>query len=410
MVFLDAPRWRWLRWGLPLAAVLGGGLGWWVVAWQADAAAGPAASAALRPAAAATAERAAASAPYSAAGAQWRETQLALWRQRLQRAQEVLDTYSEHTRYPHTSRPAAEQADQMYPNDPVVEDHPLREPKGQAAAGVRLRTTQERVFVQGDESVRFTVAVVDDEAGAAQPLRVLSAQAREVSPPAVASSFPTLPVAFVDDGSNGDAQPDDREFTAQLRPAAQGFAELTGQIRLEVWLEFRGQRGFTYFDVYVTARPPAVWNGRARELLDNGALAYALPATVREPGRYVVTGRVDAADGQPLALLTFNGEVAAGDTEFRLTLFGKLLRDAAPAMPLTLRDVVGFRLREEGHPDRALMPRLEGPVLVGGRHALTAFSDAPWSSQERSRYLAELTRDVEQARRQVDQLSAATKP
>jgi hypothetical protein len=406
---LITPRRRWWWWGVPAAALVGALFGWWVVEWQAApvAVATAATAPARQPAVAATT---AANAPYSAAGMQLRESQLALWRGRLARAQEALDTYDAQTRYPHTSRPAAEQADQMHPNLPVVEDHPLREPKGASAAGVRLRTTQERIFVQGEESVRFSVAAIDD-AGEAQTLRVLSVDAREVTAPTVASLYPVLPVAFADDGRNGDLQADDAEFSTTLRPAAQGFAGLTGQIRLEVFMEYRGQRGFTYFDVYFSAQPPALWSGRVRESLDDsGSLVYALGATVREPGRYVITGRIDDADGKPFALLTFNDEVAAGPTEFKLTLFGKLLRDAAPPLPLTLRDVVGFRLREEGHPDRALMPRLNGAVLVGARHALASFSDAAWSSEERSRYLAELTRDVRDAQREVEKLSGAEKP
>jgi hypothetical protein len=401
-ILLTPRRGRWLRWGVPVAALVGGLFGWWMVAWQGEV---PAATAVAAAAAPTTAAQAARPAPYSDAGAQQREAQLALWRGRLRRAQEALDTYSEHTRYPHTSRPASEQTDQMYPNDPVVEDHPLREPKGAAVAGVRLRTTQERVFVQGDESARFTVTVVD-ESGTAQPLRVLHAAAREVTPPTVASSYPVLPVAFNDEGHDGDEQAGDSEFSATLRPAAQGFGGLAGQLRLEVFMEYRGQRGFTYFDLYLTPQPPAVWSGQVRELLQGGSLVFALGASVREPGRYVVSGRVDDANGRPVALLTFNDEVAAGPTEFRLTLFGKLVRDAAPSMPLTLRDVVAFRLREEGHPDRALMPRLSGAVLTGTRHALASFSDADWSGEERSRYLAELTRDVQTAQEQLDRLGA----
>jgi hypothetical protein len=399
-------RWQWLRWGVPAAVVLGGLIGWWVVAWQADAKND--AVAAVPPARASAASAPPRVAPYSAAGQPSREAQLALWQRRLERAEQVRDTYAGSTRYPHTSRPADEQADQMYPNEPVVEEHPLREPKGQAAGGVRLRTTQERVFVQGDESVRFSVALVDNE-GQMLPLRVLSANAREVTPATVASLYPVLPVAFNDDGTNGDGAAGDREFTAVLQPSAQGFAKLAGQIRLEVFLEGRGERGFTYFDIYVTAESPAAWSGRVREVVEGGSLNFYLGATVREPGRYVVTGRIDDADGQPVALLTFNDEVGGGDTEFRLSLFGKLLRDAQPAMPLTLRDVVAFRLREEGHPDRALMPRLNDAVHVSGKHALASFSDAEWSAEERSRYLAELTRDVEEARNKVDQLTAPPK-
>jgi hypothetical protein len=399
-------RWQWLRWGAPAAVAIGGLLGWWVVTWQADAKSD--ALAAASPARTAAASAPARAAPYSAAGQQTREAQLALWQQRLERAEQALKTYSEHTRLPHTSRPADEQADQMFPNEPVVEEHPLREPKGKAAEGVRLRTTQERVFVQGDESVRFTVALLDEQ-GVVLPLRVLNAAAREVTLPAVASPFPVLPVAFTDDGGNGDRAAGDREFTATLRPAAQGFAKLAGQIRLEVFMEYRGERGFTYFDIYVSPDAPAAWSGRVRDVAENGSLNFYLGAAVREPGRYVVTGRIDDADGQPFALLTFNDEVGRGNTEFRLSLFGKLIRDAKPAMPLTLRDVLAFRLREEGHPDRALMPRLNGEVHVSAKHALASFSDAEWSAEERSRYLAELTRDVAEAQNKVDQLTAPPK-
>ncbi len=411
-VYLHERRWLWLRWGAPVAVVIGGLFGWWVVAWQADAKSDAVAATAPARSAAASAPARAPTAPFSALGQQTREAQLTLWQRRLERAEQALDTYAAHTRFPHTSRPADEQADQMYPNEPVVEEHPLREPKGKAADGVRLRTTQQRVFVQGDESVRFTVALVDEE-GRALPLRVTSASAREVTRPTVASLYPALPVVFNDDGSNGDTAAGDREFSATLRPAAQGFAGLAGQIRLEVLLDGRGERGFTYFDIYVTAEAPAAWSGRVRDAIDSsGSLNFYLGATVKQPGRYVVTGRIDDADGQPVALLTFNDEVGGGDTEFRLSLFGKLVREAQPAMPLTLRDVVAFRLREEGHPDRALMPRLDGPVHVSGKHALASFSNAEWSAEERSRYLAELTRDVDEARRQVDRLSAepAAKP
>jgi hypothetical protein len=401
-------RWRWLRWGVPVAALIGGLFGWWVVAWQADAQDAPALATAppARAVAAAGSAARATPAPYSAAGLQARMAQLALWQQRLERAHEALQKYSEHSRYPHTSRPAEEQADQMFPNEPVQEEHPLREPRGQAANGVRLRTSQERVFLQGDESVRLSVALVDEQ-GQALPLRVLNAAAREVTPPTVASLYPVLPVAFNDDGRDGDNAAGDLEFTAQLRPAAQGFAALAGQIRIEVFMEYRGQRGFTYFDIYVTADAPAAWSGRVRDVVENGSLNFYLGATVREPGRYVVTGRIDDASGLPLALLTFNDEVGRGDVEFRLSLFGKLIRDAKPVLPLTLRDVVAFRLREEGHPDRALMPRLDGTVHVSGKHALASFSDAEWSGEERARYLAELTRDVDEAQRKVDQLNAA---
>lgn len=346
---------------------------------------------------------AASSAPFSAAGWQQRQAELALWRERLERASAALEAYRHTTRYPHGARPAAEQPDQLRPNDPLVEDHPLREPKGKAAAGVRLRTSQERVFAAGDEAVRVTVAVLD-EADRAQPLRVQRASLREVTAPNVGSLFPVVPVAFNDDGSDGDAQAGDRVHTARVLPSAQGFAGLAGQLRLEVFLEYKGQVGFTYFDLYVTPEPPATWAGAVRESMVAGSLAFELPVQVREAGRYVATAVLDDAGGRPFALLTFNDTLAAGPGAIRLLLFGKLVRDAPPAFPLTLRDVVAFRLREEGHPDRALMPRRIGVVHVSARHAAGAFSDAEWSDEQRTRYLAELTKDVDEAKKNVERL------
>ena len=346
---------------------------------------------------------AASSAPFSAAGWQQRQAELALWRERLDRANAALEAYRHTTRYPHGARPATEQPDQLRPNDPLVEDHPLREPKGQAAAGVRLRTSQERVFAGGDEAVRFTVAVLD-ETDRAQPLRVQRAALREVTLPNVGSLFPVVPAVFNDDGVDGDAQAGDRIHTTRVLPSAQGFASLAGQLRLEVFLEYKGQVGFTYFDLYVTPEPPATWAGPVRESMAAGSLAFDLPVQVREPGRYVATGVVDDASGKPFALLTFNDTLAAGAGTIRLLLFGKLVRDAPPAFPLTLRDVVGFRLREEGHPDRALMQRRAGVVHASARHAAAAFSDAEWTDEQRTRYLAELTKDVDEAKKQVERL------
>lgn len=346
---------------------------------------------------------AAIAAPFSASGVQARQDQRALWQQRLERAKDTLEAFNRSTRYPVESQPAADHADQLHPNDPIVEDHALRMPDGKASDGVRLRTSQERIFVQGNESVKFTVSVVDKD-GQAQPLRVVRATAHEVPAPNTASLYPDVPMNFNDEGTAGDAIAGDKVYGAQLQPATQGFAGLFGQIRVELLLQYGGQQGFTYFDVMVTSDPPATWSGAAREALEEGSLNFYLKANVRDAGRYVVTGRVDDANGKPFALLTFNDEVAAGAREFKLTVFGKLVRDAKPAFPLTLRDVEAFLLRPDAFPDRRLMPRLSGTVLSSKSYPLSGFSDAAWTSEERERYLAELSKDVNEAQTHVDQL------
>lgn len=387
-----------------VAALAGLLLGWQLLPAQdtGPTAANPPASAAAQqslPAASA----ASSSAPLSAAGQQARQAQLAQWQQRLARAEQVLESYRASTRYPYESRPITEHQDQIRPFDPITEDLPLRAPgTREPAPGVHIKTTQERVFASGQESIRFTVAAYDDD-GKSLPLLVTRATAFDVPDPKQVTGRPQVPVAFNDNGMEADTQSGDGVLSARLQPATQGFADYAGTIRVQVVLNQNGKQGNVYFDVVYTPQVPAEWAG-VREMLNNGSLDFLLKARVAVAGRYVVSARVDDANGQPFALLSFNDEVAVGDQEFRLRLFGKLVRDGQPAFPLKLRDVEGFLLLPDRFPDRAMMRRLAGTVHTSGSYALTAFSDAEWSSEERERYLAEYTRDTNEAREQVERL------
>ncbi|WP_119152916.1 hypothetical protein [Caldimonas tepidiphila] len=339
--------------------------------------------------------------PFTPASLQARQRELAGWRQRLEQAQQTLEAYRASTRYPHESRPLAEQRDQTHPNRPVEEEMAWRTADAQAVPGVQLRTSQERVFLLDGESVHLSVSLHGED-GRALPLRVTSAVAREIPPPHAGSLYPVQPVNFNDEGLEGDVRAGDGVHGVRLHPQRQGFAGLDGQLRVELALQHGRQQASAYFDMVLTGAPPATWSGGVREALEEGALNFYLPAEVREPGRYVVSGRLDDATGEPFALLTFNDEVGAGAQEFRLSLFGKLVRDAKPVFPLTLRDVDAFLLRPDSFPDRALMERRVGRVHLSATHPLAAFSAAEWESEERSRYLAELQREVREAQEQVE--------
>lgn len=343
-------------------------------------------------------------APFNAAGLQARQVQLAMWQQRLARARQTLDSYRESTRYPPESRPIGEHPDQLRPFDPIADDKPLRNPGGQPARGVHLRTTQERVFVSGAESVRLTVTAEDD-AGKTLPLLVTRAVAFDLPDARQAIGRPQVAVQFADGGAEPDLKAGDGIFSARLQPSTQGFADYAGTIRVQVQLNQDGQQGVLNVDLVYAPQVPAVWAAGVREALQAGSLAFYLKANVSQPGRYVVSARVDDANGKPFALLGFNEELAAGMQEVQLVMFGKLVRDGAPVFPLVLRDVEGFLLIPDRFPDRAMMPRLAGRVHVSGSYPLAGFSDAEWSSEERDRYLAELTRDVHQAAGEVGRLT-----
>ncbi len=334
--------------------------------------------------------------PFSAAGLAQREQERAAWQQRLQRAQAALEGYRSATVYPHESRPAREHPDQIRPFAPIEEDRALRLPGGSPMQGAHLRTSQERIFLGGDESARITLGLFDDQ-GRALPLRFTRAELIAYPPPPAGTGPAPRPVQMRDDGQQGDTVAGDGIHSVIVQPARQGFANYAGTVRLELAMESAGQPGVLFFDVVYNPETAARWLPGVREAVEDGSLNLYLRLEVLQPGRYVVAGRVDHADGQPLAVIGFNDELAAGTREIRLPLFGKLLRDERARFPLVLRDVEAFRLAERGFPDRTMLPRLAGTVHTTRSHALAQFSDAEWQSEQRNRYLGELGKDVDEA-------------
>ncbi len=342
-------------------------------------------------------------APLSPLGEAQRREQLAQWQERLERARQALDGYRAAAQYPHESRPIEEHPDQVRPFDPIEEDRVLRMPGGTATQGVRLLTTQERVFASGRESSRVTLTLQDLQ-GRTLPLRVQRSVLRELTPPGRTASTADFTMPINDAGTQGDAVAGDGVFTALMQPAAQGFGSFAGTVRLEMSLDHAGQPGFIYFDLVYSPEQAATWLPGVRESQSPASLDFFVKAQVLMPGRYVVSARIDDANGQPLALALFNAEVAAGTVEFRLPVAGKLIRDKKPAFPLTLRDVEAFLLKPDTFPDRVMLPRRAGVQHTSRSHPITAFSDAEWTSEERQRYLTELGKDVAEAEAKVRQL------
>jgi hypothetical protein len=313
-----------------------------------------------------------------------------------QLAERTLCTYEQASQYPPGSRPMAQNADQAYPNAPVQETSPMRVDGGGAEPQVLLQTAQSRVHMAAGESVAFSIRAVDPN-GATLALVITRSVAAGISYGATRANA-QVALAFTDDGAGADPVAGDGAFAGVLAPAQTGLAGFDGTIRTLVNYTVNGKAGSVAFDVIYSPVVPAVWTGAVREARENGSLNFYLKADVRVAGRYIVSGRVDDAQGRPFALLTFNDMLPAGPNEIRLSAFGKLLHDGAPALPLTLRDVDGYLLRENADPDRAMMPRLEGPVATSRRYPASAFSDAPYDGEERTRYLAEFGKDLAQAR------------
>jgi hypothetical protein len=314
----------------------------------------------------------------------------------LQMADHTYCSYRASSKYPHGSRPIAEQPGLAYPNAPVTDAHPMRRDGGGADPNVLVQTSQSRIYMASGEAVAFSIRAVDRD-GKVLPLVVTRALAQGITYQGKRPSAQVV-LPFADDGAGADPVPGDGAYAAVLAPAQTGLASFNGTIRTELRYSVGGQAGVVLFDVIYSPELPATWTGQVREAVEDGSLNFYLKADVRQAGRYIVTGRVDDARGKPFALVTFNDVLATGPGEVRLAMFGKLMRDQEAALPLTLRDVDGYLLKEDTDPDRLLMPRLEGKAFVGKPHPLKAFSDAEWDSEERSRYLAEFGKDLAQAR------------
>jgi hypothetical protein len=396
----DKPARGWRRYRLPLALLLAvaAGAGWYA-ARGGDQPAAP--NAAAAPAAAAPGQPFFTPLPggpgLPVPGDRPRRRQQLV--ENYQLADHTLCSYREGSQYPGGSRPMAQNPDQVYPNQPVNEMNPMRVQGGGSDPNILLQSSQSRVYMAAGEAVAFSLRAVDAQNNVL-PLVVTRALARGIT---YRDTRPgaQVPVTFVDDGTGADPVAGDGAFAAVLAPGQTGLAGFYGTIRTEVRYSVGGRNGVLLFDVIYSPELPATWTGQVREGIDNGSLVFYLKAEVRQPGRYIVTGRVDDARGKPFALATFNDLLGPGPNEVRLSVFGKLMRDQDAALPLTLRDVDGYLLKENVDPDRALMPRLEGNVSVSKSYPLSRFSDAEWQSEERSRYLAEYTRDLKAARSEL---------
>jgi hypothetical protein len=305
-------------------------------------------------------------------------------------------SYRQSTQYPFNSRPISENADQANPNAPVTEMRPMHLQDGGANTAVQLQTSQSRVYMASNEAVAFSIRAVD-AGGQTLPLVITRALAQGITYSGARASS-QVAVPFADDGSGADPVPNDGAFAGILAPAQTGLAGFAGTIRTQVNYSVGGKNGALFFDVIYTPELPAVWSGAPREAQENGSLTFILPAQVRMPGRYVIQGRVDDAKGRPFALLSFNDVLGPGQNEVKLVMFGKLMRDQDAALPLTLRDVDGYLLKENADPDRAMMPRLEGKVYTTKASSSKGFSSDEWRSEERTRYLTEFSKDVANAR------------
>jgi hypothetical protein len=335
-----------------------------------------------------------------------RQEKVALWSARFEHAQSTYNAYRDETRYPFTSRPISEAPDQIRPFDPVVSEGLARNERGEPLKGVVLKVGQDRVRLSGPDTAKFTLQAVDENG---KQLSLLISRATAQALPVVAQQrqLPSAMLDFSDRGQgSGQAADDvanDGIFSARLSPSLQGFKGFNGTIRTLIYLRVDGKDSVASIDIIYSEEIPATW-GIIREAKEQGSLSFYLKADVVKAGRYLASARVDDANGKPFAILRFNEQVAAGQQEFKLQLFGLLILDKRPAFPLKLRDVSGYLLVPDSFPDRFMMENRLGVRYTSRTYPLDSFSPDEWSDEQRNRYLTEYGNDVDRARRELDLL------
>lgn len=309
-------------------------------------------------------------------------------------AEERLATYRKFAQYPPGSRPARENADQLYPNAPVVRGIPLSI-AGRPSEHILLKLRQDRLVVVGGESIELGLRCEDSQAQAL-PCTVESAQISAL-PLASKPAGGPRPVEFAQDSRRGQGG----EQVATLRPASLGLVTTSWPLRVDVKIRAGRdpeERGAALFDFLFTPDPPAVSTGPVRETVERGSLVLSYPLLVARAGRYLLHARVDDADGKPVAYLEFNDLLRTGPQQVPLLVFGKLILDEKPRFPLQVRDLDGFLLKEDADPDREQIPPRTGYHHTTQVYSLSAFSAAQWQSEEKARHEREFEADVEAAR------------
>lgn len=221
------------------------------------------------------------------------------------------------------------------------------------------------------------------------------------------------PVAFGDDGQNGDEKKSDGIYTFLVRPTANDW----GPMYLEVAFTVDGMKHVQRTNWYSTPQIVAEFTGNPSDRIEAGNLRIQLPLNVFKAGYYIVRANLQEKDGSQrmVAQATWEGELGTGNQTVPLEFFGKVIRDSGVDGPYVVRNI---RAHRDNSPVNAAMLRnaLEtGKEIQPQKHdepmfeyvrpaenymtraySADEFSDEEWQSEEKDRrinYLKSLTKE-----------------
>jgi len=235
---------------------------------------------------------------------------------------------------PPTTQPLAEE---FFPGTTEWEDVPVDEGRRLV---LRVLPARYNVVVPMPIVVRLEAL---DRTGQRQPLANPRVRLRALENEGMA--WIELPVR--DDGGDGDAVANDRQYTATLRPNDAQKKALLGRVLVEGSADFPGVGTRTVPTALIyTLGPRARLSGRWHDELKEGHLLLTAEVEVEEAGLFTLMAQIFGPQLEPIAWVKQTQRLEKGGGSLPLQVFGKVLHDAGIDGPYRVRQVLLTRDRE----------------------------------------------------------------
>jgi hypothetical protein len=184
---------------------------------------------------------------------------------------------------------------------------------------------------------------------------------------------PVATVQFRDDGQGGDAEPNDRFFTAVFTPDPDKPKEFRGPFRVIVTADtldgdtLKVTTGFTY------SVPTAHLTGKYRDKIVDGSLLIEAEVAVEEAGRYQLEGTLASPDANMIGHAHEIVTLEPGTTWIPLKFYGLMFRDRKVDGPYTLWSVVLSTIGDDGTQQSDVAP---------AAHTTAAYKASEFSDRE----------------------------
>jgi hypothetical protein len=274
---------------------------------------------------------------------------------------EEVRRFIESTPYPASSgRLTRDHQDLLFPNRRYERHRPIADTLGPDPSGiVTWRLTADRWAYVGPEVVRISLEVLRGD----EPLAVEIVEASATREDEGGRTGAAEPIEFFREGNH---------LLAELPLAS--FSDHMGTILVDVRFEYAPGRFHTdELRLFSTPerRVPGRVAGPIRDRVTAGNLVLEVPVDLVSSGFYRFDANLYDAYGEPVAFVSFKGELSSGPQQIPLEVYGKVLRDAGVPGPYTVGELRGYRFLDGQFPDREFLAPIE-----------EAFSTRAWSSED----------------------------